>query len=58
MWFITDNKFVLIPYSDSGNTEKASFKMEGEFKSPDILVETTMIDNKTVNIKTWTRSKR
>lgn len=58
MWFISDSKFVLIPFSDLANPEKASFKMEGEFKFPDILVETTLIENKTVKIKTWTNSKR
>lgn len=58
MWFITDSKFVLIAFSDLVNPEKASFKMEGEFKFPDILVETTMIENKTVKTKTWTKSKR
>jgi len=58
MWFIADSKFVLIPYSDLENPEKASFKMEGEFKFPDILIETTMIENKTVKTKTWTKSKQ
>ena len=58
MWFITDSKFVLIPFSDLSNPEKALFKMEGEFKFPDILVETTMIENKTVKTKTWTKSRR
>ena len=57
MWFITDSKFVLIPYSDLPDPEKASFKMEGEFKFPDILVETTIIGNKTINTKTWTKSR-
>jgi hypothetical protein len=57
MWFITDSKFVLIPFSDLSNPEKATFKMEGEFKFPDILVENTIIENKTVKTKTWTKSK-
>lgn len=58
MWFTTENKFVLIPFRDLANPEKASFKMEGEFKLPDILVETTIIENKTINIKSWTKSNR
>jgi hypothetical protein len=58
MWFISDSNFVLIPFSDLANPEKASFKMEGEFKFPDILVETTIIENKTVKTKTWTKSRR
>lgn len=56
MWFITDSKFVLIPFSDLSNPEKVSFRMEGEFKYPDILVETTMIENKIVKTNTWTKS--
>jgi hypothetical protein len=56
MWFITDTKFVLIPLSDLAKPEMASFKMEGEFKFPDLLIETTLTDNKIVKIKTWTKS--
>ena len=58
MWFITECKFVLIPFSDLANPEKAAFKMEGEFKFPGILIETTMIENKIVKTKTWTKSNR
>ena len=58
MWFVTEKKFVLIPYIELGNPEKASFRMEGEFRDPNILIETTFINNKKVNIKTWTNSKR
>lgn len=58
MWFVTSSKFILIPYIDLANPEKASFRMEGEFKDPDILVEKTIINNKTVKTKTWTNSKR
>jgi hypothetical protein len=58
MWFIADNKFVLIPFGDLAKPEMASFKMEGEFKSTDILIETTIIENKIVKIKTWTKSTR
>ena len=58
MWFISDSNFMLVPFSNLANPEKASFKMEGEFKYPDILVENTLIENKIVNTKTWTKSKR
>ena len=34
LWFISNNKYISIPYSDIANIEKASFKVEGEFKSP------------------------
>jgi len=58
MWFITESKFILIPYNDLANPEKASFRMEGEFRDPDVLVETDIIENKVVKIKTWKNSKR
>ena len=57
MWFISERKFVLIPFSDLANPEKASFRMEGEFRDPDILVETDFRDNKAVKTKTWKNSK-
>jgi hypothetical protein len=56
-WFVSEKKYVLIPYADLSDPEKASFKMEVEFKSSDLQVETTFIDNKLLNIKTWTKSK-
>ena len=58
MWFISESKFVLIPFNDLANPEKASFRMEGEFRPPDILVETDIIENKVVKTKTWEKSKR
>jgi hypothetical protein len=56
MWFITERKFVLIPFSDLAHPEKASFVMEGEFNSSDILLENTIRENKTVKTKTWRKS--
>lgn len=58
MWFITERKFVLVPYDDLLNPEKASFRMEGEFRDPDILVEIDFRENKAVKTKTWKNSKR
>jgi hypothetical protein len=58
MWFITETKFVLIPYNELENPEKASFRMEGEFIEPDILVEIDFRGNKALKTKTWKNSKR
>lgn len=58
MWFITESKFVLIPYNDLANPGKASFRMEGEFRDPDILIEIDFRENKAVKTKTWKNSKR
>jgi hypothetical protein len=56
-WFISKNKYIYVPYSDISNPEKASWKIEGEFKSPDIIFETSFINNKTAKTSTWTRVK-
>ena len=55
--FITNNKYEVIQYSDIFNPEKASWKIEGEFKSPDMTVETTIVNNKPVKTETWIRIK-
>ena len=57
MWFISDSKWVLVPYSDLPAPEKASFKMEGEFKSTDNLVEINFTNNRPVRTKSWSRTK-
>jgi hypothetical protein len=56
-WFKSNSKYELIPYNDLSNPEKASFKVEGELKSPDIIIETTIVNNKPVKTDTWTRVK-
>jgi hypothetical protein len=57
-WFISKNKYIYVPYSDISNPEKASWKIEGEFKSPDMIFETSLINNKTAKTSTWTRLKQ
>jgi hypothetical protein len=57
IWFITNNKYEVIQYSDISNPEKASWKIEGEFKSPNLIVETIIINNKPFRTDSWTRVK-
>jgi hypothetical protein len=57
VWFISKNKYEMLSYSDISNPEKASWKMEGEFKSPDMFVETYIVNNKPVKTDTWTQVK-
>jgi hypothetical protein len=57
VWFISKYKYISIPFSDISNPEKASFKIEGNIKSPDILTQTTIINDKPVVTYTWTRVK-
>jgi hypothetical protein len=48
IWYVSKNKYIMLPYSDISNPEKASRRSEGEFKTPDMMVETTFINNKPV----------
>ena len=57
MWFISTTKYITTNYSDIANLEKASFKVEGEFKSPNSLTETWIKNGKPFHIDRWTRTK-
>jgi hypothetical protein len=56
-WFISKNKYIYVPYMDISNPDKASWKIEGEFKTPDMIFETYLVNNKSVKTETWTRVK-
>jgi len=56
-WFISKNRCNMYPYGDIPNPEKASSNWEVEFPSPDVLVETTFVNNNPVKIDTYTRVK-
>ncbi|HEY5124516.1 MAG TPA: hypothetical protein VIK14_12355 [Ignavibacteria bacterium] len=57
VWFTSKNRFEWVLYNDISNPEKASFKMEGEIKSPDMYVLTTIVNNKPIKTDTITRVK-
>jgi hypothetical protein len=56
-WFISKNRCDMYLYSDFSNPEKASSKWEVEFTSPDVLIETTIVNNEVVKTDTYTRIK-
>ncbi|HEY5123991.1 MAG TPA: hypothetical protein VIK14_09675 [Ignavibacteria bacterium] len=56
-WFTSNYKGVAILYSDISNPEMASIKGEAEFKSPDIYIITSIVNNKPVKTETYTRVK-
>lgn len=56
-WFSSKNKCVMFPYSDISNSERATSKWEVEFTSPDVLVETTFVNNNPVKTDSYTRIK-
>jgi hypothetical protein len=66
-WFISRTKYmqvhytdiqqIQINYSDISNPEKASWRSEGEFITPDMIVETEFVNNQPVHTDTHTRVK-
>jgi hypothetical protein len=56
-WFISKNKFQFIPYNYIASTDAPSRIIEGEFKSPDVIIKTTYLNKKPVKTETWTRVK-
>jgi hypothetical protein len=56
-WFTSKSKFIVMPYSDISNPETASWKYEGEFKSPDVYIETLIVNKKAVKTDTYNRAK-
>jgi hypothetical protein len=56
-WFTTTSKYLMLQYADITNSEKASIKYEGEFKSPETFVETFFMNNKPIKTYGYTRVK-
>jgi hypothetical protein len=56
-WFTTKNKCLMFAYGDIANPENAKTKWDMEFKSQNLFVMTTTINNKPVKVETWTRIK-
>jgi hypothetical protein len=57
LWFTSKNKYVITYYSDISNPDKSSFKMDGEFKSPNEYVETIIVNGKPMMTYTYLRVK-
>jgi len=57
LWFTSNNKYVITYYSDISNPDKSSFKMDGEFKSPNVYTETYIMNGKPIMTYTYIRVK-
>jgi hypothetical protein len=57
LWFISKNECIITAFSDISNPEKASFKLETEFKSPDMFIQKTIVSNTIVKTATFSRAK-
>ncbi len=54
IWFTSTDKFAAILFEDISNPEKTSLS-NYEFKSPDLLIETAIQNNKTIGTHTYHR---
>jgi hypothetical protein len=57
LWFTSKNKCLIIAFSDISNPEKASFKLETEFKSPYMFIQKTIVNNNIIKTVTYNRIK-
>jgi hypothetical protein len=57
LWFTSNNKYVITYYSDISNPDKSSFKMDGEFTSPNAYSETYFMNGKAVMKYNYVRVK-
>jgi len=57
-WFSSKNTFDAMLFSDITSPENALKKWKFEFKSPDLLVFTTIQNNNIVSVLEWTRIKK
>jgi hypothetical protein len=57
LWFISEKIGVIYNFTDISNLENATFKIEVEFKSPDIMLYKTIVNNYIISTKTYVRIK-
>jgi hypothetical protein len=58
LWFTSNSKYVITYYSDISNPDKSSFKVDGEFISPNGYNETFIINGKPVMTYKYTQVKK
>jgi hypothetical protein len=57
LWFISKNKSVIVPVSDTIHPSKALFRLEMEFKSPETFLQTTFANNHILHTDTFNRQQ-
>jgi hypothetical protein len=55
MWFTSKNICEAVYLQDICSPDKATFKIKFEFKSPELLIQTTTENNKVLGVSTFTR---
>jgi hypothetical protein len=56
-WFTSRNKYVILSEDDISNPERAAFRIDAEFKSPDLFVQISLAQNKPVSTVAYKRVK-
>jgi hypothetical protein len=56
-WFTSENTCERIPFEFISNPEQATSKAIYEFKSPDLIIKTDIVNGKPVGTYSWTRVK-
>ena len=46
LWFVSKDKFILTNFDQMSTPDKASLRVEGEFKSPTVYVENVFYNGK------------
>lgn len=57
LWFTSKAKCIIIASGEISNPEKASFKLDNEFKSPDMFIQKTIVNNNIIKTATYNRVK-
>lgn len=56
-WFTSENKYIMIPYGSTSNSDEIGAYVIGEFNSPDSGTETVIQNNKPILTETYVRVK-
>jgi hypothetical protein len=56
-WFTAKNRFEQVPYEFASNPDKAGFVVVFDLKSPDLVIRTEIVNDKSLVSETYTRVK-
>lgn len=57
-WFTSKNKYIMVPYSGTSNSDETGGFIIGEFTAPDSLTETMFVNGQTLWSETYSRVKK
>lgn len=55
LWFTSKDKSIIVPLNEIADPQNASFRLEMEFKSPGMFLQSTIVNNKVLNTDTFHR---